>query len=231
MWHHLKPLAFCAASLALAAGCTHTRTTGSTAAPPLPPAATAPAVEPAPAAQSADPSKGTVAEVFQAGRYSYVSVDSGSGRRWYAIPSAEVKVGQQVELQPGMEVRNYQAKSLNRTFDSIFFTDGLTIATPAKESKDPIPSGHGSVGKRAGIKRSISGRVVEVIRSTTFDFVSVENEAARSWVAVPEGTVVSVGQELKFLAGDEIRGFTSNTLNRSFDSIVFSGGIDRSQKK
>lgn len=221
MWHHLKPLAVCAATLALAAGCTHTKPAAD-AAPSTTPAA------PAVAAPAVNPNKGTVAEVIQAGRYSYINVDSGAGTRWFAIPSAELKVGQKVEVLQAMEVKNYQAKSLNRTFDSIFFSDQLNITTAVQESQ-AAPAGHSAMGKLAypGMKKTVFGKVTEVVAGGEFDFLFVETGSGKIWVGVPLGSGAQLGQELRFLPGEEIIGFKSGKVNRTFERIVFSGGIDK----
>lgn len=223
MRHHLKPLALCAATLALASGCTHTKTAGSTAIP-----APSPTAAPAASAPSANPNKGSVAEVIQAGRYSYISVDSGSGTRWFAVPSAELKVGQKVEVLNAMEVKNYNAKSLNRTFESIYFSDKLSVTTAVKDAKG-APSGHSSVGKLAypGVKKTVSGKVAEVVVGGEFDFLFIETSSGKIWVALPAGAAAQVGQDLSFLPGEEIIGFTSGKVNRTFERIVFTGGVDR----
>jgi hypothetical protein len=41
------------------------------------------------------------------------------------MPPAEVKVGETVELAPGMVMNNFRSNALDRTFDSIVFGGGL----------------------------------------------------------------------------------------------------------
>jgi hypothetical protein len=71
---------------------------------------------------------------------------------------------------------------------------------------------------------SLSGKVVETMNSGGYTYISVEKEGKRTWVAIPT-TEVKVGQEVTYLPGAEMRNFTSKTLNRTFESIIFSGGI------
>jgi hypothetical protein len=71
---------------------------------------------------------------------------------------------------------------------------------------------------------SLSGKVVETMNSGGYTYVSLENNGKKTWVAVP-ATAVKVGQQVACLPGMEMKNFTSKTLNRTFDSIIFSGGI------
>ncbi len=86
--------------------------------------ATAPQTAPQPAPQAA-PLKGTVVETMAAGGYTYVCIENGGQKQWAAMPPTEVKVGETVEVAPGMTMRNFSSKSLGRTFESIMFSQGL----------------------------------------------------------------------------------------------------------
>ena len=68
---------------------------------------------------------GKVVETMDSAGYTYVSLDNGGKKIWVAIPQSKVKVGQTVTCQPGMEMKNFTSKTLNRTFDSIIFSGGL----------------------------------------------------------------------------------------------------------
>lgn len=236
MWHHLKPLALCA-TLTLAAGCAHT--TSSTqpapaAQPALAPAATQPEKQTAPTTPAANFNKGTVAEVIEAGRYSYVNVDSGNAKTWFAVPTADLKVGQQVEVKPGMEVKNYLAKSLDRTFETIYFSDEMLIkevvkpAAPAKK----LPSWHTplnqATGTTSGVK--VSGKVLEVLDGGEYRYARVDQGETDIWVAIPSKDKIEQGQQVRFLPGNLIKNFGSSQLNRNFDKVIFSGGIDKETK-
>lgn len=74
----------------------------------------------------------------------------------------------------------------------------------------------------AGI--SLSGKVVETMDSGGYTYVYLEDNGKKTWVAIP-ATAVKVGQLVTCQPGMEMRNFTSNTLNRTFESIIFSGGI------
>jgi hypothetical protein len=56
-----------------------------------------------------------------------------------------------------------------------------------------------------------------------YTYVSLEKSGKKTWVAVPQMTV-TVGQEITLQPGQEMRNFTSKSLNKTFESIIFSGG-------
>ena len=68
---------------------------------------------------------GTVLETMDSGGYTYLQLDTGIDKPWIAIPKAKVTVGEKVTCQPGMVMKNFSSKTLNRTFDSIVFSAGL----------------------------------------------------------------------------------------------------------
>jgi hypothetical protein len=70
---------------------------------------------------------------------------------------------------------------------------------------------------------NISGKVVETMNAGGYTYVCVEMNKKKTWVAVPE-MKVTVGSNMSFQPGSVMPNFTSKTLNRTFDSIVFSGG-------
>ena len=68
---------------------------------------------------------GKVVETMDSGGYTYVSLEDNGKKTWVAIPATAVKVGQLVTCQPGMEMKNFTSKTLNRTFESIIFSGGI----------------------------------------------------------------------------------------------------------
>ncbi len=79
----------------------------------------------APMAQAATSLSGKVVETMNSGGYTYVYIENNGQKVWVAAPQANVKVGQQVTCQPGMEMKNFTSKTLNRTFASIYFSGGI----------------------------------------------------------------------------------------------------------
>ncbi len=80
-------------------------------------------------AQAGDGSlTGKVLETMDSGGYTYLQIDTGSAKPWIAIPQSKVAVGEEVSCRPGMVMKNFSSKTLNRTFASIIFSEGLVQA-------------------------------------------------------------------------------------------------------
>jgi len=77
---------------------------------------------------------------------------------------------------------------------------------------------------------SLSGKVLETMDSGGYTYVNIQKKGKSKWVAVPQ-TKVTVGQQISFAPGLVMMDFKSNTLGRTFDSIVFSTGIAGPESK
>ncbi|MBF0176230.1 MAG: hypothetical protein HQL63_05195 [Magnetococcales bacterium] len=75
---------------------------------------------------SASTNQGKAFAVFQAGGYTYIQLDSGTGP-WLAVPSTQVNPGQVIAWTSGTVMRNFTSKTLNRTFEEIQFLGSITI--------------------------------------------------------------------------------------------------------
>ncbi|MDH5523978.1 MAG: DNA-binding protein [Desulfobulbaceae bacterium] len=92
------------------------------------------------------PLKGKAKEVLSGGGYTYILVAASAGDVWVAVPGVEVAVGEEVTVNEGQLMQNFPSRTLNRTFDVLYFAGGL-------EGKDvqgmphggAAESGHGSV--------------------------------------------------------------------------------------
>lgn len=106
----------------------------------------APQAAPATAApQQAMPGQaGTVVESMDAAGYTYVQVDTGSEKIWAAAPKFNVKVGDDVIVPQGMPMENYHSKTLDRTFDVVYFVDSVMVGgeMPAAAAPGGMPAGH-----------------------------------------------------------------------------------------
>ena len=79
---------------------------------------------------------GTVLETMDSGGYTYMKIDTGMGQPWVAVPQSPAKVGEKVTAMPGMVMKNFTSKTLDRTFDAIVFSGGIAgaVKAPAKGS-------------------------------------------------------------------------------------------------
>ena len=110
---------------------------------------------------------------------------------------------------------------------TVVFAVGVLLVLIAsgckKEASAPASQAQPSANM-AEAGSSLAGKVVETMSSGGYTYVALENNGKKTWVAVPE-TAVKVGQEITCQPGMEMKQFKSKTLNRTFESIIFSGGI------
>lgn len=102
---------------------------------------------------------------------------------------------------------------------------GASGAFAAPQKQQPAAAPHASMSPMdASQGPLLSGKVVETMDAGGYTYVRIEKDGKKTWVAIPL-TKVIVGQELSFTPGAEMANFTSKSLNKTFDSIIFSGGI------
>ena len=95
-----------------------------------------------PAEPASAPGKsGKVLETMDASGYTYVQVDTGSETIWAAAPQFAVKVGDDVVVPEGMPMPNFTSKTLDRTFDMVYFVPSVLVG--GAESLDgQMPADH-----------------------------------------------------------------------------------------
>jgi hypothetical protein len=71
--------------------------------------------------------------------------------------------------------------------------------------------------------------VVETMSSAGYTYIRVEEKGAKYWIALPE-TQVSVGEEISFYEQMLMEDFTSRSLNRTFDRILFVEAINKGKQ-
>jgi hypothetical protein len=95
---------------------------------------TNPVASPVPAASAALDGvalQGKIVETMNSSGYTYLLLDAAQGKVWIAIPETQVATGQVVTCAPGMTMKDFTSKTLNRTFESIVFSPGVNGSAPA----------------------------------------------------------------------------------------------------
>ncbi|HEX9022088.1 MAG TPA: DNA-binding protein [Nitrospirota bacterium] len=184
---------------------------------------------------------GKVVETMNSGGYTYVRLEKNGKKTWAAIPAAEVKVGQELALQPGIEMNNFTSKTLNRSFESIIFSGGLmTKGKPAAGGGDSKPGGspHGGVTQAAKVSEKISVDKAAGPDAYTVGEIHEKTAALNEKTVVVRGKVVKVSEgimgknwfHLQDGTGDASRGthklvVTSQDLPAVGDVVTVKGTI------
>ena len=114
---------------------------------------------------------GEIIETMNAAGYTYVLLNTGSGKIWAAATETSVKVGQRVSVPAGGLMTDFSSKTLNRTFDKIYFVSGIYPEGALEKTTD---QGHGMAGSSRtvvtdahaeGVAKAEGGYTVEEILS------------------------------------------------------------------
>ncbi len=175
------------------------------AAHPAIPAADAPAVLPAWLLQHrADPAvpvslSGKVLQTMNASGYSYIYIEQADGsKKWVAVTQTNVKVGDQMSFKPGMEMGRFESKALNRSFDSIVFSDGVLSGGSTAAAPDPGKGEGVSPGSQGATKDKAAK--ISVTKATGPNAITVAEAYSKS-AKLNKKTVVIRGQVVKFSSG------------------------------
>ncbi|MBI5196715.1 MAG: hypothetical protein HZA10_10400 [Nitrospirae bacterium] len=83
---------------------------------------------------------GKVTETMNSSGYTYVRIEQANSEKiWVAVPETKVTKGKTISFEPGAVMTNFKSKTLNRTFDKIIFSSG--VSQPAQPSQPKAKSG------------------------------------------------------------------------------------------
>ena len=75
-----------------------------------------------------------VEEVIQTSTYTYIRAEENGTSQWMAMPVTQLKVGEIYYYQAAAEMKQFESKSLKRTFESILFVNGVISYETSMES-------------------------------------------------------------------------------------------------
>jgi len=84
----------------------------------------------------------------------------------------------------------------------------------------PAAPGAGATPAGKPAAATTRGKVLETMNAANYTYARVETPAGEQWIAGPH-TPLKVGDTIEWPGGDEMKGFASKTLGRTFDSILF----------
>lgn len=70
---------------------------------------------------------GKVTDVIEVPNYTYVELAHGKNKLWLATSKADVKKGDYVSFADGQAMHKFHSKTLNRTFDEIYFVNDIEV--------------------------------------------------------------------------------------------------------
>lgn len=140
---------------------------------------------------SAEPTlSGTVVETMDAGGYTYVLLEKKGKKTWVAVSEMKVTVGKEMAFLPGSPMANFTSKSLDRTFDMIYFSGGPVVSTVAGKKSSP-----GSKAAAAAADKDV--KVEKAVGANAYSVAEIYKKAA----ALNKKTVLVKGKVVKVSAG------------------------------
>jgi len=161
---------------------------------------------------------GTVAETIDAGGYTYLRIKESDA--WIATSTLEVSKGAQVEYSGGSEMHDFYSKSLDRTFESIWFVGNVSVSGQGTEGlqrgAQSHPSMHDTIPKSTAIASPAPGEIEKLEGGKTIEEIlsdpAVLNAQAvslrarvtkvnadimgRNWITLQDGTGTAPGNKL-----------------------------------
>lgn len=110
----------------------------------------------------ARPIAGKVLEKMDSSGYTYLLLDSDGFKNWVAIPELYVEVGDEVELNAGVQMGEFKSKPLNKTFNQIIFSSGPTEKYNEKRKANAHKGADMSVPAPGNKKKE--GKIVEGLK-------------------------------------------------------------------
>jgi hypothetical protein len=158
----------------------------------------APATAPAAAAtEPVFPLSGKVVETMNSGGYTYMCLENKGVRSWVAAPEMKVSVGQEVTFDQGSPMVNFASKSLNRTFDKIFFCGPPVSQTgAATESVGGVQQSPGSKGAQVSSDEKIKVEKASGANAYTVAEIYKKKAKLNKKQVVIRGKVVKVSQKI-----------------------------------
>jgi hypothetical protein len=75
-----------------------------------------------------------------------------------------------------------------------------------------------------------TGKVLETMDANIYTYIQVSTDKGPTWLAVSQ-TKVAKGDTISYPNGNVMTNFTSKSLNRTFDSIIFLDKVKVEKKK
>ena len=88
----------------------------------------------------ADMHTAVVQEVLQATAYTYLNVRENDANSWIAVTKREIQPGQTISFVGGLEMKDFESKDLQRTFETLYFVDRIIGDEPSVSASQQSPA-------------------------------------------------------------------------------------------
>jgi len=165
---------------------------------------------------------GKVVEAMDVENYTYICIEKDGEKTWVAVDSTPVTPGQKISFGPAFEVKNFRSKKLNRTFKSIYFSNGV-LAGP-----ETVTQKNGLAKQEDRTKAAVpAGEKIRVEKASGKNAYTVAELYAKSAAlnkktAIIRGEVVKVVTEIMGKNWIHLQDGTGNAATRNNEIVVTS---------
>lgn len=163
-----------------------------------------------------------VEEVVQTSNYTYMRVKENDAEKWIAVNRQEAAPGEVYYYETGLEMRNFNSKELNRTFETVYFVEGLSKEPTAahvhegaeaikpvqatltqKEGISVTPAVEGlSIAKLYADRNKYDGKTIKMKGQV----VKINDQVMdRNWIHIQDGTNDSGNFDLTVTTKDSVK--------------------------
>lgn len=155
-----------------------------------------------PTGAHAETTGGTVLETMNGAGYTYLYIDSGSAKEWVAVPETKVAIGDHVSYTPGMEMKDFHSKTLDRSFASIIFSAGLTGGGQAAAPPAATPPAAADSADDNSFAAAVAAEQQAKATAAPADMAGASGGSAGAVVPFTEAAVAKAPGENSYTVGE-----------------------------
>lgn len=176
---------------------------------------------------------GKVLQAMDSGGYTYVYIQKENADKvWVAVGATPVAIGTKVSFRGGMEMTNFESKSLKRTFEKIVFADAVVADTSHKDVSPASPLSKDNKGVSGGSKAatSVKDAKISVAKATGANAYTVQEVFEKSAKlnkkkVVVRGKVVKVSVGIMGRNWIHIQDGTGSQAKKNHNLVCTSDGM------
>jgi len=163
-----------------------------------------------------------VEEVIQTSNYTYMRVNDDNTEKWIAVTRQEAAPGDVFYYEQGLEMQNFNSKELNRTFETVYFVEGLSkepVAAHVHDTAAPAKPVQATLTMKEGIsvEPAVEGLTIAKLYADRSKYegktikmkgqvVKINDEVMdRNWIHVQDGTSDSGNFDLTVTTKDVVK--------------------------
>jgi len=161
--------------------------------------------------------RGEVLETMDAAGYTYVLLETNAGQAWFAARQIPVTVGDVVQTDTGVPMKDFTSKTLGRSFEIIYFSGALQNLSTGAQTESP-PATPAPTQAAAATAADVAVTAVEEGKDIAWVYASKDSLAGQP--VTLRGTVVKYNPNILGWNFLHIQDGSGNGSDGSNDLIV-----------